>query len=355
MDGKQFSSRLLKWYDKNKREMPWRNTKDPYAIWLSEIIMQQTRVAQGTEYYLRFLAAFPDIYSFASASEDEIMKLWQGLGYYSRARYMMATAKEIISAHDGKFPSIYKDLIKLKGIGSYTAAAIASISFNEPVAVVDGNVLRVFTRYAGIRESIEKGNVRKSIRDSLNKLIDLKNPAEFNQAMIELGAILCTPRSPDCNNCPLLAGCFAAENRLQAELPVKKSKAKPKSRFFHYLIINSRGKYPIHKRNGQDIWKALYEFPLIETIEEISPETLLGMREVKEITLNSEVKIIKITGPLKHLLSHQTIYAYFYSLLLKGDYSLPHSEYINVTRESLNDYAFPRLIDRYLEKNDFME
>ncbi len=355
MDGKQFSSRLLKWYDKNKREMPWRNTKDPYAIWLSEIIMQQTRVAQGTDYYLRFLAAFPDIYSFASASEDEIMKLWQGLGYYSRARFMMVTAKEIISIHNGKFPSTYKDLIKLKGIGSYTAAAIASISFNEPVSAVDGNVLRVYTRYAGIRESIEKDKVRKSIRDSLNKLIDLNKPAEFNQAMIELGALLCTPRMPDCINCPLLSGCFAAENRLQEVLPVKKTKTKPKSRFFHYLIIKSGGKYPIHKRSGQDIWKALYEFPLIETLEEISPETLLGMKEVKEITLNSEITLLKITGPLKHLLSHQTIYAYFYSLQLKGDYSLPDSEYLSVTRESLNDYAFSRLIDRYLEKNDFLE
>ena len=354
MDSKQFSSRLLKWYDKNKRDMPWRNTKDPYAIWLSEIILQQTRVAQGMDYYLRFITSYPDIYSFASATEDEIMKLWQGLGYYSRARFMMETAKDIISRHNGKFPSSYEGLIKLKGIGSYTAAAIASISFNEAISAVDGNVLRVFSRYAGIPESIEKEQVKNSVRNSLNQLIDPKKPAQFNQAMIELGAILCTPRSPDCKNCPLSSGCYAALNNLQEEFPVKKAKMKPKSRYFHYLIIESGGKYPIHKRTGQDIWKALYEFPLVETAEQVSPEILLGMKEVKRITAGRKVKILNITGPLKHLLSHLTIYAFFYRLEVKGEYRLPAEEFMNVSRESLADYAFPRLIDRYLQENDFL-
>jgi A/G-specific adenine glycosylase len=355
MNRKQFSIRLLKWYENNRRDLPWRNTQDPYAIWISEIIMQQTRIAQGIDYYLRFLEAYPDIYSFESASEDEVMKLWQGLGYYSRARYMMYTAHEIVKIHKGKFPSSYIDLLKLKGIGEYTAAAIASISFNEPVPAVDGNVLRVFSRFAGIQNSIDKSSVRKSIRDSLEKLIDKQKPAEFNQAMMDLGAICCTPRAPDCDNCPLLYDCFAAKHRLQKELPVKDIKIKPKNRFFHYIILRSAGKYFITKRSGKDIWKALYEFPLIETSGKVSPSRFLGMQELKTLTGNRKIEILNISGPFKHQLSHQTIFAYFYELNLKGEYYLPKEEFLPVTREALTEYAFPRLIVQYLEENDYLD
>lgn len=355
MEDKQFSIRLLKWYEENKRDLPWRNTRDPYSIWLSEIILQQTRVAQGINYYLKFLAAYPDIFAFAAASEDEIMKLWEGLGYYSRARYMMVTAREIVNKYKGVFPSHYTDLIKLKGIGEYTAAAIASVSFNEPIAVVDGNVLRVFCRYAGIREFIDKSSVRKLIRDQLNLLLDKKNPADFNQAMMELGAICCTKHAPSCQRCPLLKDCFAAVNLIQEELPRKKTKSRPRERYFHYLILHSGDKFYITKRSGQDIWKALYEFPLIETGKKVSASSLLGMQELKNIIGYGNIDILKISGPFIHKLSHQTINASFYHLKLKKIYNRLEKEYLSVSREAISEYAFPRLIKRYLDENGFLD
>jgi len=352
MDRKQFSNHLLKWYYYNKRNLPWRNTNDPYAIWVSEIIMQQTRVAQGIDYYLKFLTSYPDIFALAAAPEDEVMKLWQGLGYYSRARNMMHTAREIVISRKGVFPSNYHDLLKLKGIGEYTAAAIASISFNEPVPVIDGNVLRVFARYFGINEFIDKPAVRKLMRFELELLIDKKKPAEFNQAMMELGAICCTPRLPACERCPLLNGCYAAANKMQIELPIKKTKTIARKRFFHYIMLKSGNSYLIHKRNGKDIWEALYEFPLIETEKKISPETLLGMKELKIITGQGKIDILNVSGPYTHKLSHQTILAYFYHLQLKSGYKKPENEFISVSRESIPEYAFPRLIGKYLEEND---
>jgi A/G-specific adenine glycosylase len=355
MDSKEFSIQLLKWYEQNKRDLPWRNTNNPYAIWLSEIILQQTRVAQGITYYFKFLATYPDIFAFASASEDEVMKLWQGLGYYSRARYMIHTAREIVNNHNGIFPSTYNNLLKLKGIGEYTAAAIASISFNEPVAVVDGNVLRVFSRYAGIHESIDKPAVRKAIRDALELLIDKKKPSEFNQAIMELGAICCTPRAPACDKCPLLKSCYAAAHNLQEELPRKKAKAMSRIRYFHYLILSSDEKYYLNKRSGKDIWNALYEFPLIETEIKVAPLILLEMQELKNLVGNGNIEILDISGPFSHKLSHQTIHAYFYHLKLKGKYSKLEREFISVSREAFHEYAFPRLIERYLEENDYLE
>jgi A/G-specific adenine glycosylase len=355
MESKQFSIQLLKWYEKNKRDLPWRSTRNPYAIWLSEIILQQTRVAQGLEYYIKFLSAFPDIFAFAAAPEDKIMMLWQGLGYYSRARYMMEAAKKIVKNYKGEFPSTYNELLTLKGIGTYTAAAIASISFNVPVAVIDGNVLRVFSRYAGIMESIEKPAVRQIIRSALEFLIDKKKPAEFNQAMMELGAICCTPRDPDCPNCPLALSCYAANHNLQSKIPVKKIKTRPKLRYFHYLILHSEDTFYLKKRSGKDIWKALYEFPLIETESSVTPALFLKTQNLKHLAGTSKIEILKISDQITHQLSHQTIHAYFYTIKAKGKYLHLDGDFIPVSRESLPKYAFPRLIARYLEDNDYMD
>ena len=281
-----FTKILSKWYDKNKRDLPWRRTKDPYRIWVSEIILQQTRIEQGWDYYLRFIEKFPDLHVLASAREEEVLKLWQGLGYYSRARNMHAAAKEIINLHHGKFPGTYEEIRRLKGIGDYTAAAISSIAFGIPSPVVDGNVCRFFSRYFGIGEPADTQKGKTAVREKAKEHISSEHPGDFNQAIMEFGALQCKP-VPDCMTCPLKTGCVAFQQKRIAEFPVKSKKQRVRTRYFHYLLIKT-GKGKNHsvflkKRTGNDIWKNLFDFPLIETEKAVNYKKLILLKEWTDI------------------------------------------------------------------------
>ncbi|MDO7170995.1 A/G-specific adenine glycosylase [Mariniflexile sp. AS56] len=344
-----FSKTLNNWYSINKRELPWRQTKDPYYIWLSEIILQQTQVAQGLPYYNKFVDEFPSVFHLAEAEESQVLKLWQGLGYYSRARNLHATAKYIAGELGGEFPNNYKDLLKLKGIGDYTASAIASICFNKVEAVVDGNVYRVLSRYFGIDTAINSSKGAKEFKHLAQELIDKKNPADFNQAIMEFGATQCKPQSPDCTVCPFNNGCVAlSENRI-GDLPVKIKSAKAKKKYFNFLVfINNEGHTVLEKREGKGIWQNLYQFPLVET------KTSLGFDDFKlvvkkhtlltaasfELSLYNEDVII-------HKLSHQHLYTRFWIVKVKD--SLLGGIPIN----SIHSYAVPILIGNFIENFNF--
>ncbi|MDP5122125.1 MAG: A/G-specific adenine glycosylase, partial [Spirosomaceae bacterium] len=262
-----FSKKIIPWFEQHQRNLPWRHTQDPYAIWLSEIILQQTRVAQGLPYYNRFLSHLPTIQDFANAPQEEILRLWQGLGYYSRARNMHATAKVIIEKYDGTFPDNYNELVKLKGIGPYTGAAIASFAFGEAVPVVDGNVFRVLSRVFGIETDIAASSARKEFTELAETLIPQDSPAAFNQAIMEFGALQCTPHQPNCMFCPLQDTCYAFQHEAQGVLPVKLKKTKVRNRYFNYFAVQQDEHFLMNKRAENDIWSGLYEFYLVETEE----------------------------------------------------------------------------------------
>lgn len=345
-----FSTQLIRWYRKNKRNLPWRETTDPYKIWLSEIILQQTRVEQGLPYYLRYTKAYPTLADFALAQEDEILKLWQGLGYYSRARNMLNTAKQLIKLYNGKFPKKYEELLLLKGIGPYTAAAIASFAFNQAVPVVDGNVFRVLSRFLGIYEPVNNSAARKLFTEAAFELLDKKNPAEFNQAIMEFGATLCKPAKPDCAACPVSAACFAFAKNKIAELPAKTPKTKQRIRYFNYFYFSKNGNTFLKKRGAKDIWQGLYEFPLIETPKPTTPEELFELPDFRKWVQNLEVKIINWHSAKKHILSHQIIYARFWQIeIVKGNLK-PDKSVIRVSEERLSEYPVPRILDIYLKK-----
>ncbi len=297
--------------------MPWRQTRDPYKIWLSEIILQQTRIEQGLNYYLNFVSRFPNVHSLADASEQDILKLWQGLGYYSRARNLHHTAITIANDLNGQFPDNYNDLLKLKGIGEYTAAAISSIAFNEPRPVVDGNVLRFLSRIKGIKTPIDAHTGKKIITDLALKLIDRKQPGEFNQAMMEFGALYCKPQNPNCEDCIFRTECKAYQENQVNSIPIKTKRLSSRKRYFHYLFIIYKNKSVyLRKRTGQDIWKNLYDFPLLEKNHKISQEKM-----VEEVTsyLAAESKNnaqVTISKEYKHILTHQIISARFYTIRL---------------------------------------
>ena len=308
-----FSGKILDWYHQNKRSLPWRNSIEPYKIWLSEIILQQTRVAQGTPYYLRFVEKFPTVYHMANASEEEVLKLWQGLGYYSRARNLHATAKIIVNQYNGKFPDTYKELLKLKGVGDYTASAISSICFNKPQAVVDGNVYRVLSRYFGINIPINSTEGIKYFKSLAEKVMDVNDIRDYNQGIMEFGAMQCSPKKPLCLHCPLNESCVALQKGIVDQLPVKLTKTKVRNRYFNYLIpiyMDTDGNRftNLQQRKGKGIWQNLWEFPLIESnaileIEDVGnrfKEVLEGIGEVELIEFN-EVAII-------HKLSHQHLH-----------------------------------------------
>ena len=307
-----FSQKILSWYKKNKRELPWRNTRDAYKIWLSEIMLQQTRVAQGLPYYQKFISEFPTVFHLAKASEEKVLKLWQGLGYYSRARNMHSTAKTIVKDYDAKFPNSYKKLIKLKGIGDYTASAIASISFNEPEAVVDGNVYRVLSRYYGVDLPINSSEGVKYFKALAREVMHIKNSRDYNQGIMEFGAIQCKPKSPNCLNCILNDSCIALKENVVHKLPVKIKKTKIRRRYFNYIVLlDSLNKTLIEKREGKGIWQNLYQFPLVETskettLENIKPAIELALNiKTNEISLYNEKSII-------HKLSHQHLHTKFW-------------------------------------------
>jgi len=308
-----FQNEIVKWYLSNKRTLPWRNTTDPYVIWLSEIILQQTRVEQGLPYFNRFLENYPTVSHFAAASETQILKLWQGLGYYSRGRNMLFTAREIQEKHKGVFPAAYKELISLKGIGDYTAAAISSFSANEMKAVLDGNVFRLLSRYFGIYTPINSSSGKKEFSELAQELIAVQKPSLYNQAIMEFGALQCKPKSPFCEACPLQAGCFARANGVVNILPVKEKKLKKRNRFFNYFFCrDAELGLLVKRRTAGDIWQELYDFPLIETLNDSDNEPEEFSKQVKQYF----GEFCKITSLIrrKHLLTHQTIYVHFFAL-----------------------------------------
>ncbi|WP_372947912.1 A/G-specific adenine glycosylase [Mariniphaga sp.] len=343
-----FLYKIYKWYNKNERDLPWRNTQDPYKIWISEIILQQTRVEQGTSYYLNFIKMFPTLTELVNANEDEVLKLWQGLGYYSRARNLHATAKEVHEKHHGIFPDNYTDILALKGIGSYTAAAIASIAFGLPRPALDGNIYRVLARYFGIFDSPASGKGKKVFLKLAEEIIPNDNPGFHNQALMEFGALQCVPKSPDCSVCPVKTTCFAFQKKQVENLPVKSPKLKQRTRYFYYYFIESGEKTWLEKRTGDDIWKNLHQFPLVETENELSEKEILVLNPS---FLNGFPYNIKyISGKQKHILSHQVIFARLIHIEVNKDFK-PRGSLIPVTKEDVIKFAVPRLMELLIEKN----
>lgn len=342
-----FSKKLIVWYLQNKRDLPWRNTNNPYHIWLSEIMLQQTRVLQGLPYYLKFTEAYPKVEDLASAPEDEVLKLWQGLGYYSRARNMHATAKTVADEMDGVFPNNYKDLLKLKGVGDYTASAISSISFNQPEAVVDGNVYRVLSRFFGISTPINSTAGQKEFKQLAQELIDKEQPGTFNQAIMEFGARYCVPQSPDCENCIFNDSCVAFQQKKVTQLPVK-IKSKPvKQRFFNYLVILSENERTVlQQRNGKGIWHKLYEFPLIETSKEIEVSELQELPQFQDFSEKMNIRNISLYNQeaVVHKLSHQHLNTRFWIIE-----TLDETE-SSVAISEIESYAMPVLIANFVSE-----
>lgn len=347
----EISALLCAWYEANARDLPWRHTRDPYRIWISEVILQQTRVAQGLAYYLRFTDRFPDVVSLAGADLDEVLKYWQGLGYYSRARNLHAAAREIMERFDGHFPKLYPDVRSLKGVGDYTAAAICSIAYDLPYATVDGNVCRVISRLFNLDWPIDTTQGKKQITVLANELLDRTRPGLHNQAMMELGALQCLPRNPDCMSCPLSGSClaFAAGRERVESLPVSSPKKAVKPRYFNYLCIQYQGKLLLSKREKKDIWQHLYEFPLIETETAVDYPTLRESRAYRELLDRVEERVFGITDMPPHILSHRVIHARFYEM--EVTHLSPALERCwQVEASSVGDYAVSRLIEAYLQR-----
>lgn len=344
------SATICTWYDEHHRTLPWRDITDAYRIWLSEIILQQTRVVQGLDYYRRFIARFPSVTDLAAAPEDEIMKLWQGLGYYSRARNLYAAAQQVMNDFDGHFPTSYKELRQLKGIGPYTAAAIASFSSGEAVAVVDGNVYRVLARLFDIDTPIDSNEGVKLFQTLAEELLDRKRAGLHNQAMMEFGALQCTPASPLCETCPLLPNCQSYHNATIAQRPVKKQKIKITSRYLHYLVFSHGDRIIVHKREANDIWQGLYEFVLLEKKEPATIEQLLE----ESLTEKARSRIVHITPLLlrrKHQLTHRLLLADFYLIEMNDELQPDEilspgiaNRYFVTTLDEWKRLAVPKLI-----------
>lgn len=342
----EFSNSLIRWYLQNKRDLPWRNTIDPYPIWLSEIILQQTRVAQGMPYFYAFTEAFPTVFDLAKASEQEVLKLWQGLGYYSRARNLHKTAQHIALELEGKFPDNYKDLLSLKGVGDYTASAIASFSYNEAVPVVDGNVFRVLSRVFDIDADISQPASRKIFQQLALELMPKHTPAAFNQAIMEFGALQCVPKSPDCSVCVMNDGCLALKLDKVNELPVKLKKTKVRDRFFNYLVIQDEHRNTkIQQRIDKGIWHNLFEFPLIESNAEIQLEDLIEKISDDLMVENEIIAIAEMNANDKtHKLSHQNLHIKFWKVEVQGLISG------GIDNSFLKTFPFPIVIYNFIEK-----
>lgn len=383
-----FSGTLHGWYKKNQRDLPWRHTGDPYLVWISEIILQQTRVAQGLDYYLRFAETFPNLGALAAASEDQVLLLWQGLGYYSRARNMHGAAKDLVANNGGKMPENYKGLLAMKGVGTYTAAAIASICYGEELAVVDGNVARVVARIHGVEEPVN-GTAGKRMIDSLaaslmaesmgsandkskgkgksqgkgldegRETLSFPDPGTHNQAMMEFGALQCVPSSPDCGACPLSQGCNAFLTNRVSKLPVKTPKRKATDRWMYFYILRCEGEIILSRRDGQGIWRSLYLFPVMESSKEQSEEEICQklLHElmtqlsggVNEGRPSGPTIISEISAPIRHQLTHLNIYARFIHISLSSLPSPLPEHFFRIPVAKLEDYPVPRLMERYME------
>lgn len=330
-----FTQLLLTWYDEHKRSLPWRGETDPYKIWVSEIILQQTRVLQGWDYYIRFIDTFPTVESLANAKEEQVLRVWQGLGYYSRARNMHTAAKQIMELHCGVFPKQYNDIRQLKGIGDYTAAAIGSIAFKLPYPAVDGNVLRIISRIFGVFDDISTQKTKQKITDICAKVIDTQRPGDFNQACMEFGATWCTPKNPQCTECPFRNQCYAQLNGQVDTLPIKSNKITKRERYFVYTIYIYNDNTVIEQRTGKDIWESLYQFPLQETTKQ----------EYEQIE-NFDFEI-------REVLTHQIIHAKF---IVKSECEplQPSMKQIEVPVSALNDYPKPKIITEFIESKELL-
>ncbi|WP_099370721.1 A/G-specific adenine glycosylase [Sphingobacterium sp. 1.A.5] len=342
-----FSERILAWYSTHKRALPWRETKNPYVIWLSEIILQQTRVEQGMPYFLRFVENYPNVTKFANADEADILRLWQGLGYYSRARNMHKASKQVIDLHKGVFPVDYHDLLKLPGVGEYTAAAISSFANNQPYAVLDGNVFRVLARYFGIHEPINSTAGKKIFANLAAEMLDLNHPAEYNQAIMDFGSMQCKPKNPNCEECILRLDCVAYQDNLVDQLPQKIKAKKSRDRFFHYFIIQKEDSVLMSQRTEGDVWANLFEFPMIETTTDLNVAELVQMKEYQEAFGN--IQPIQIKGQIKHILSHQNIFAKFYTLNIDNMELGKKSHWNYCLLENLDKLAKHKLISSFVE------
>jgi len=339
-----FSKILTLWYLGNKRDLPWRKTNDAYKIWLSEIILQQTKVAQGLPYFLAFVERFPSVDFLAKASEEEVLKMWQGLGYYSRARNLLAAALMVMSDFNGVFPVAYNDLVKLKGVGVYTASAIASFSNNENVAVVDGNVYRVLSRIFGVYTPINSSEGVKEYNKIANSLLSKEDPAMHNQAIMEFGALCCTPKKSQCNTCVFNDRCYAFKNQVVDKLPVKVKKIKIRKRYFNFIVCRSAKGIILQKRIGKGIWENMYQLPLIETEKNLDVSDFLKEDGVEEFNFDDIHLIYELDRP--HKLSHQHIFAKFYEV---DSFDINDSSYVEILYSKLEEYPVPVLISRFLE------
>ncbi len=339
-----FSRALLPWYREHHRPLPWRETQDPYRIWLSEVILQQTRVDQGMAYWRRFVERYPTVQDLAAAHEDDVLKLWQGLGYYSRARNLLKAARQVVNDFGGSFPATHADLQKLKGVGDYTASAIASICFHQPDAVVDGNVYRVLARAFGIDMPIDSTAGRKRFKELAQELIDPTNPGDHNQAVMELGATVCTPNNYACLLCPLQPKCAAFATGRIEDLPVKEGVTRTRDRFFNYLHIRHPNGVYMHQRGPKDIWQGLFELPLIESERSLARRYLIS--ETDRL-FGTGWKVLAKSDEVKHVLSHQLIRAVFWEVVPPKGFK-PPKEWIPLSEKALGTVAVPRLIERWL-------
>ncbi|MDP3352836.1 MAG: A/G-specific adenine glycosylase [Flavobacteriaceae bacterium] len=345
----EFSNKLITWYLQNKRDLPWREESIPYYVWLSEIMLQQTRVDQALPYFYKFIQTFPKLQDLASADENTVLKLWQGLGYYSRARNLHFTAKYVVNELNGEFPNTYKELLKLKGIGDYTAAAISSICFNEPKAVVDGNVYRVLSRYFNIETPVNSSKGIVEFKELAQELISIESPGDYNQAVMELGATVCKPQNPSCEKCVINDGCLALKNNNQKFLPVKENKVKIVTIHLNYIVVVSDdNKLVLEKRNGKGIWKHLYQFPLIESPEEIDEDEFILQPLFISIFKKSEISIQLYNDiPIRHKLTHRNLLTKFWII------KTPNNEHLNTDWQKINEFPVPILIANFLKQFKF--
>jgi A/G-specific adenine glycosylase len=343
-----FKNILNKWYQQNRRDLPWRDSVNPYYVWVSEIILQQTRVAQGLSYYARFLKLFPTVQLLANAHEDEVLKAWQGLGYYTRARNMHRGAKLIVDKYKGELPKSYSELLNIYGIGSYSAGAIASFAFKQVVPAIDGNVYRVMARIFGVFASPHTAKGKREFHCLVMDLIDTKEPHIFNQALLDFGALQCVPKNPNCSICPFNTFCYAFRNNLINSLPVRAKRTVPKDRFFIYLLIRCQGLTYIQKRTQKDIWHSLYQFPLIETTSLLKENEIGTHPQWKRIFGKSTPEVKYISPIVRHQLSHQTLHTRFVIVDTERETKFLNNHFIPIETENISNYSTPRLIDSFL-------
>jgi A/G-specific adenine glycosylase len=343
-----FNTSLVSWYHRFKRDLPWRDTRDPYKIWLSEIILQQTRVDQGMAYYQKFVSKYPTASDLAAASEDEVLKDWQGLGYYSRARNLHGSAKKIVQEHNGGFPKTYADILDLKGVGEYTAAAIASFAFDLPHPVIDGNVMRVLSRFFGVFDPIDSKEGKRKLQQLAQEHLLKEDPSTYNQAIMEFGALQCVPVNPNCNICPLLAGCAAFKTNAVSQLPYKAKKTAVKELFVYYAVIEFEGSVYMKKRSGEGIWEGLYDFPSIEKENALHDDEVLDVLK-EHLKVEESIIQVEISKEYKHILSHRRLKARFFHIKLSNKWHKMPQGAIEIHWDNITEKGIPRLIEKYLQ------